>query len=89
MCAREKIIGKPFAKPTENHLQNQWETNVWLRVFHVILLPLYSGGEVWEGIWNKTHLLILNFCLERLHHVTISHDKCECFMQKCKNKPSI
>ena len=26
-------------------------------------LPLYSGDEVWEGIWNQTHLAVLNFCL--------------------------
>ena len=38
------------------------------------LLPQYSISEVWEGIWNQTHLEVLNFCLERLHHVTISHD---------------
>ena len=38
-------------------------------------LFLYFGGEVWEGIWNKTHWVVLNFWLERLHHVTISHDK--------------
>ena len=34
-------------------------------------LPLYYGPEVWE-IWNQTHLVVLNFCLERLHHVTFS-----------------
>ena len=38
-------------------------------------MPLYSGGKVWEGIWNQTHFVVLNFCLERLQHVTISHDK--------------
>ena len=42
---------------------------------HFILLALYSGGEEWEGIWNQTQSVVLNFCLERLHHVTISHDK--------------
>ena len=41
----------------------------------IFLMRLYSGGEVWEGIWNHTHLVVLNFYLERLHHVTISHDK--------------
>ena len=25
---------------------------------------------MWEGIWNQTHLVVLNFCLERLHHIT-------------------
>ena len=39
------------------------------------ILPLYSGSEVWEGIWNQTHLVTLNFRLERLHRVTISHHK--------------
>ena len=37
---------------------------------------LYSGGEVWEGIWNQSHLVVLHFCLERSHHVpflTIRH----------------
>ena len=24
---------------------------------------------------NQTHLVVLNFCFERLHHVTLSHDK--------------
>ena len=33
------------------------------------LLPLYSGGEMWEGIWNQTHLEVLHFGLKRLHHV--------------------
>ena len=28
-------------------------------------LSLYSGREVWEGIWNQTHQVVLNFCLER------------------------
>ena len=28
-----------------------------------------------SSIWNQSHLVVLNFCLERLHHVTISHDK--------------
>ena len=41
----------------------------------IFLLPLYSGGEVWERIWNQTNLVLLNLCLKRLHHVTISHDK--------------
>ena len=38
-------------------------------------VSLYSGGEVWKGIWNQTHLVVLNFCLERSHHVTTSNDK--------------
>ena len=52
-----------------------------LECYHVLsallffLLPLYSGDEMWEGIWNQTHMVILNFCLKRVHHVTISHDK--------------
>ena len=33
--------------------------------------PLYSGGGVWEGIWNQTHLVVFNFC----HHVSMYHDK--------------
>ena len=37
------------------------------------LLPLYCGNDVWENIWNQTHLVVLNFCLERLHHITRSH----------------
>ena len=37
--------------------------------------PLYSGDEIWEGIWNQIYLVVLYFYLERLHHVTISHDK--------------
>ena len=42
----------------------------------LFLLPIpYSGIEVWEGILNQTYLTVLNFCLERLHQVTISHDK--------------
>ena len=41
--------------------------------FKYFLLPLYSGEEVWEGIWNQTYLVVLNFCLKRLHHVTIPH----------------
>ena len=41
----------------------------------VFLLPLYFGGEISEGKWNQTHLMVLNFCLEILHHVTMSHDK--------------
>ena len=41
------------------------------RLILFIWLPLYFGGEMWEGIWNQTHLVVLNFCLERLHHVTI------------------
>ena len=43
-----------------------------MRIF--FSLSLYSGDEVWEGIWNQTHLMVLNFCLERLYHVTIPHD---------------
>ena len=39
------------------------------------LLHLYSGGEMWEGISNQTHLVVLIFCLERLHQVTTSDDK--------------
>ena len=39
------------------------------------LLPLYSGDEVWKGIWNRTQLLVLNFCVQGLHNVIISHDK--------------
>ena len=42
---------------------------------YFLSLSLYSGTEAWEGIWNQTHLVVLNFCLDRLHHVTISHDK--------------
>ena len=38
-------------------------------------LPPYYSGRVWEGIWNQTHLLVLNCCLENLHRFTISHDK--------------
>ena len=43
----------------------------------IFLLPLYSGSEVWEAIWNQTDLvvLVLNFCLERLHNVSLSNDK--------------
>ena len=41
----------------------------------VILLQLYSGDEVWEGIWNQIHLVVLNYCLERLYHFIMSHDK--------------
>ena len=40
-----------------------------------IYCHLYSGGELWEDIWNQTHLVVFNFCPKRLHHVTISHDK--------------
>ena len=29
-------------------------------------LPIYSGSEVWEGIWIHTHLVVLNFCLEEI-----------------------
>ena len=29
-------------------------------------MPPYSGSEVWDGIWNETHSVVLNFCLERL-----------------------
>ena len=29
----------------------------------IFFLPLYSGGEVWEGIWNQTHLVV---CIEFL-----------------------
>ena len=47
-------------------------THVFLYIF---LLLLYSGGEMWKSMWNQTHLVVLNFCLERLHRVTISHDK--------------
>ena len=32
-------------------------------------------SEVWVGICNQTYLVVLNFCLERLHHVASSHDK--------------
>ena len=39
------------------------------------VLPLYSGSEMCEGTWNQTHLLVWNFCLERLHYVTISRDR--------------
>ena len=35
------------------------------------LLPLYSGRKVWEGIWNQTHLVVLNFCLERSQAQTV------------------
>ena len=41
----------------------------------VFLLPLYTGREVWEGIWNQSHLVVLNFCVKRLHRITIRHDK--------------
>ena len=27
-------------------------------------LPLYSGDEVWDGIWNQTHLAVLNLSRE-------------------------
>ena len=37
---------------------------LFLRKYFYFSLPLYSGGEVWEGIWNQTHLMVLNFCLE-------------------------
>ena len=36
---------------------------------------LYISSEVWEGIWNQTHSVVLNFCLYRSHRLTISHDK--------------
>ena len=32
-----------------------------------LLLPLHSRDEVLKGVWNQTHLVVLNFCLERLH----------------------
>jgi len=44
------------------------------------LSPLYSRSEVWEGIWNPTHLVVLNFCLERLHYVTIFHNMLKPFV---------
>ena len=43
-------------------------------IIPVFLFPLYSGSELWEGIWNQTHLVVLNFCLDRLYHDTIFHD---------------
>ena len=42
-------------------------------MYSFFLLPLYSGDEVWEGIWNQIHLVVMDFGLERLHHVTIWH----------------
>ena len=33
-----------------------------------------------EDIWNQTDLVVLNFCLERLHHVTISYDKARSYL---------
>jgi len=44
-----------------------------LRLWQPLFYPLYSGSEVWEGIWNQTHFVVLNFGIERLHYVTISH----------------
>ena len=88
-----KTIRKLFAKPTENYCKTNVKTLCGCvciqSVFHVFLLPPYSGGEVWQGIWNQTHLVVLNFCLERLHHVTIYHNKRVCFMQKFKNEPTV
>ena len=44
----------------------------------IFLLPLHSGGEVWEGIRNQTKFNssgIEFLSLKKLHHVTLSHDK--------------
>ena len=55
-----------------SHKVHSKETYFKLILFHIIfVLPLY-GWEVWEGIWNQTHLVVRNFCLERLHYITIS-----------------
>ena len=34
-----------------------------LTSFIYFLSPLYTGSEVWECIWNQTHLVLLNACL--------------------------
>ena len=40
-----------------------------------LLFPLYSGSEVLEGIWYQTHLVVLNFCLERLYLVRVRSNR--------------
>ena len=38
--------------------------------------PILWWWSVWGGgIWKKTHLVVLNFCIERLYYVTKSHNK--------------
>ena len=58
----------------------KYEFMLWYKISECLdtsffLLSLYSGGEVWKGIWNPTHLVVLNFSLLRLQHGTVSHDK--------------
>ena len=45
--------------------------------FLVLVAFILCWWDVGEGIWNPIHLVVFNFCPERLHHVdvTISHDK--------------
>ena len=31
-----------------------------------IFLPLYSGGEVWEGIWNQTYFSVIEFLFREI-----------------------
>ena len=57
------------------YLINRMKTLPKPKVTWIFLLPLYPGSEVWDCIWNQTHLVVWNFCLERLHCVTISLDK--------------
>ena len=56
-----------------NHILVNWE-----KQFQFTSLPLYSGSVKcgsWDGIWNQIHLLVLNFYPERVHRVSIFHDK--------------
>ena len=48
------------------------------------LLPLYSGSEVWEGIWNQTHFIGIEFLSHEITPRT-PIKKCGHFSQFSKN----
>ena len=64
----DKIFQSRGTRPPHFQVQH------FLTLYIFFLLLLYSGDEMWECIWNQTHLVVLNLCFERLHHVTIPHD---------------